>query len=322
MALCRFSRVLSVTARLATALLAASCASGGGAAATGVEKPDLVAAVVPAVDSAGFYIAQQRGLFAAEGLHVKIVPAISSETVIAGQLAGKYDVTQGNYVSYIQAQVYQHARLRILCESSVMQPRTQEMLVPPGSPITTIDQLNGKKIGLNVVNNIGALLVDAALSDNGMTPSQVHFVAVPFPAMTAALKAHQIDVAWLPEPFLTAAQVSIGAQTLFDADQGATQNLPIAGVVVTQAWAKRYPRTAAALHRALEKGQAIADTNRSAVEQAMVGYVPHMTPQAAALLAEDNYPLNLEKTRIQRIADLMLRFRMLTHPYNVSPMLH
>jgi NitT/TauT family transport system substrate-binding protein len=318
---CRFSRVLSVTTGLAAALLTASCASQGGTPAEGAEKPNLVAAVVPAVDSAGFYIAQQRGLFAAEGLHVKIVPAISSETVIAGQLAGKYDITQGNYVSYIQAEI-KGARLRILCESSVMQARTQEILVPPGSPITSIDMLKGKKIGLNVPNNIGALLVDAALSDNGMSPSEVRFVAIPFPAMTGALKAHQVDVAWLPEPFVTAAQVTIGAQTLFDADQGATQNLPISGVVVTQAWAKKYPRTAAALHRALEEGQAIADTNRSAVEKAMVGYVPHMTPAAAALLAEDNYPLNLEKTRIQRIADLMLRFGMLTHPYDVSPMLH
>jgi NitT/TauT family transport system substrate-binding protein len=322
MTLCRFSRVLSVATGLAAVLLAASCASRGDAAATGVEKPNLVAAVVPAVDSAGFYIAQQEGLFAAEGLHVKIVPAISSDTVIAGQLQGKYDVTQGNYVSYIQAEVLRHARLRILCESSVMQPRTQEILVPPGSPVTGIDQLKGKKIGLNVTNNIGELIVDAALSDNGMSPSEVHFVAIPFPAMTAALKAHKVDVAWLPEPFVTAAQVTIGAQTLFDADQGATQNLPISGVVVTQAWAKKYPRTAAALHRALEKGQAIAETNRAAVEKAMVGYVPHMMPQAAPLLAEDNYPLNLEKVRIQRIADLMLRFGMLKHPYDVSPMLH
>ena len=321
MKLCRVPWVLIVATALAAAVLTAGCGSGGGTA-VGVEKPDLVAAVVPAVDSAGFYIAQQDGLFAAEGLHVEIVPAVSSETVIAEQLQGTYDITQGNYVSYIQAEVGQHARLRILCESSVMQPNTQQVLVPPGSPITAIDQLKGKKIGLNVTDNIGALLVDAALSDNGLSPSEVHFIAIPFPAMIAALTAHQIDAAWLPEPFATAAQVSIGAQTLIDADQGSAQNLPISGVVVTQAWAKKYPRTAAALHRALEKGQAIADTNRSAVEKAMVGYVPNMTPQTAALLAEDNYPLHLDKVRIQRIADLMLRFGMLKHPYDVSPMLH
>jgi hypothetical protein len=50
-----------------------------------VEKPDLTVAVVPAVDSAGFFVALHEGLFRARGLNVKFVPAVSGETVIAGQ---------------------------------------------------------------------------------------------------------------------------------------------------------------------------------------------------------------------------------------------
>jgi NitT/TauT family transport system substrate-binding protein len=60
-----------------------------------VEKPDLTVAVVPAVDSAGFFVALHQGLFRARGLNVKFVPAVSSETVIAGQAAGEYDITGG-----------------------------------------------------------------------------------------------------------------------------------------------------------------------------------------------------------------------------------
>jgi ABC-type nitrate/sulfonate/bicarbonate transport system substrate-binding protein len=40
------------------------------------------------------YVAQQRGLFAAQGLHVKIVPSITSSTSIADQLAGKFGMLQ------------------------------------------------------------------------------------------------------------------------------------------------------------------------------------------------------------------------------------
>ena len=43
---------------------------GGSTAPPGVEKPDLTVATVPTLDNAGLYVAQQRGLFAAEGLHV------------------------------------------------------------------------------------------------------------------------------------------------------------------------------------------------------------------------------------------------------------
>ena len=59
--------------------------SGGNAATPGIEQPDLNVAVVPAVDSAGFFVAMHQGLFAAHGLHVTFVPAVSSATVINAQ---------------------------------------------------------------------------------------------------------------------------------------------------------------------------------------------------------------------------------------------
>src|SRR5262249_17504272 len=81
----------------------------GGARAPAVEKTDLTVGAVPVADSAALYIAQRRHLFAAEGLHVKIVPVVSGATAISGQLAGKFDVVLGNYVSYILANT-QHGR--------------------------------------------------------------------------------------------------------------------------------------------------------------------------------------------------------------------
>src|ERR1017187_6954469 len=105
-------RGLPVAGAIAVAaLLAAACSSGGGAAApAGLGKTNLTGAAGPALGSGRLHIAQQRGLCAAEGLHVTIVPAISSATVIAAQLAGKYDVTAGAYVAYMIADAVQHAR--------------------------------------------------------------------------------------------------------------------------------------------------------------------------------------------------------------------
>ena len=63
-----------------TLVLAAGCSNSGGAAdASSVEKADLKVAVVPALDSAGFFIALYGGLFTAQGLHVTFVPATSSD---------------------------------------------------------------------------------------------------------------------------------------------------------------------------------------------------------------------------------------------------
>ena len=85
-----------VRALLVTAValaLAAGCSSRSAApTAPGVEKPDLNVAVVPALDSAGFFVALYGGLFKAEGLNVHFSPATSSETVIADQAKGEYDL--------------------------------------------------------------------------------------------------------------------------------------------------------------------------------------------------------------------------------------
>ena len=75
---------------------------------------------VPSADSAGLYIAQQQGYFAAAGLQVKIVPIVSAEVAVSGQLKGAYDVTLGNYVSYIEADAEQHADLRVVAEGSLI----------------------------------------------------------------------------------------------------------------------------------------------------------------------------------------------------------
>ncbi len=40
-------------------------------------------------------------------------------------MAGTYDITGGNYVSYIQAQQQHRANLDIFAEGSVMEPGTQ-----------------------------------------------------------------------------------------------------------------------------------------------------------------------------------------------------
>ena len=80
----------AVAAVVVLAILFVPRLSGGGNAATpGIEQPDLNVAVVPAVDSAGFFVAMHEGLFTAHGLHVTFVPAVSSATVINAQALRK-----------------------------------------------------------------------------------------------------------------------------------------------------------------------------------------------------------------------------------------
>ena len=319
------------TALMATALaLAAGCSNAGGAADTpSVEKPNLTVAVVPSTDSAGFFIALYQGLFKAQGLNVTFVPATSSKTVIADQVKGVYDITGGNYVSYIQAQQAGEANLDIFAEGSVMKPGTQGIYTMPKSPIKALADLKGRTIAINAPNNILYLLTASMLAEHGISPKDVHFITdVPFPEMPAELKAGAIDAAVLPEPFASRAEQTDGAVPLVDLDQGGTTSFPVAGFVATKQWAAKYPHTLAAFYKAFEQGQQIADTDRAAVERAMEDLPAPLglSKVTAAVMTVSNYPVStgpvgtVDTVRLKRVINVMRQY--LGFPdFNIDSML-
>lgn len=304
-------RVLCVAA--AAALLAAGCSGNGGSGSVGgLEKTNLRIAAVPAMDSAGLYIAQQRGFFAQEGLHVQILPAISSADVINEQLAGKWDITAGAYPSYIFAdESNPHANLKVLVAGSTMAPSIQEIVVPADSKITKMSQLSGQKVALNARNNIGQLLVESMMNDSAVPVGNINKApVVPFPKMGQLLATHKLAAAWMPEPFISMDEEKYGIQPLADANQGAAESLPIEGYVATQSWLNKYPHTAEAFRIALEKGQAVASTDLEAVQKSMTQFanVPQL---AAAVLPSPGFPITTKAGPLQRVISLMVQFGMI-----------
>ena len=321
------SRNVLIASAVAVTLLAAGCSSGGtegGAAQFKPEKTNIVVNAFPAIDSAGLYIAQTQGLFAAQGLHVTIVPtpAIppSTQTLVNGQEQGKYDITAGDYVTYIEDQLginAPKADLRIIAESSFLQPNVLTLLVKGGSQISQVSQLKGQVVSVNAPNDIGTLLVDSLLVAHGLRPQQVHYANVPFPAVAPTLIAPDspIVASFAPEPFVSGGEARVGLEQLADLDQGATKDFPIQGYAVTAAWAKKYPNTLKAFTAALSQGQEIADTDRAAVEQVLQKYL-NIDKQAAAFISLPAFPLGVDAVRLQRVVSSMKRFGLLPRSTN------
>jgi len=337
----RWRRTAAGAAALtAVAALAAGCSSSGSNSTASAsltsslptnfgapEKTTLNVGVVPAMDSAGFFVALHDGLFAKEGLTINYSPAVSSETAVTQQLDGKLDISAGNYVSYINEAALDHAPIEVVAEGSVMQQGAQTIFTMPSSKITTLAGLKGKLVGVNAPGNIDYLLGVSVLQENGVSPTSVDFSKEPiaFPQMGGELASGKIAAAIMPEPFASLAEEQDGAVPLADLNQGATTDFPIEGYVVTKKWAAQNPNTLKRFLAALEVGQEISDTNRRAVETAFEalngaanGQVP---PTIAAVIALDTYPIGVDATRIQRVADVMFQFGLLKKQFNVSSML-
>ncbi len=146
------------------------------------------------------------------------------------------------------------------------------------------------------------------------------YVVVPFPDMGAALKAGRVSAISVVEPFLTGAEQMLGAKMVLSQCSGSLASFPLSGYFATESWTQRFPHTAAAFQRAMEKAQAYADANPDAVRQVLPTYTK-VTAAAAQHLVLNSFPATLSAAELQRVADLMHTGGVLQSPFNVQPML-
>ena len=309
---------LAATAGVATALLAAGCSSSGSsnasnssgakspsASASALEQSHITVGALPVVDDAGLYLANKLGYFSQEGLTVTIAPVTQSTQAIPDMLHGTIAIIGGaNYVSYFEAQAKGTTQFKVLAEGVTCQPNTFGVAALPSSGITKPADLAGKTVAVNLTNNIQTLTLNAVLKADGVNPSSVHYVVVPFPNMIAALKAHQVNAISAVEPFLTGAEASDGAKEVVSSCDGPVADMPMSGYFATQSWAQQNPNTARAFQTALLKAQAYADANPGAVKSILPTYIK-ITPQAAAAVPLNNYPSTLDPAQLQKVITLM-----------------
>jgi NitT/TauT family transport system substrate-binding protein len=324
------------TAAIAAIGSLTGCAHGGGAdAGSGhLEASTITVDSVPAAEEAGLYVAQAKGFFGQQGLTVKINSITGGEAGIPDLQSGHADLVAGNYVSFILAQLAgkfgtaasrkKPVNLRIIAAGSQLRPGSEALYVMPDARYKTVGELAEAhaKVGLNTANDVGGVMVGAALAGAGYKLSDIQQVipAGGFPALLRMLPAGEVNAAWLPQPLGDMAEQQIGAVPLADFDQGAMENYPFTGYIGTWQWVRSHPNTVAAFLRALNAGQRLADTDRGAAEQAMEKYtgIPAIIADTMPL---DSYPLEMDVPELQRVANSLVQFGLTKTSYQISNMI-
>jgi NitT/TauT family transport system substrate-binding protein len=308
---------------LAVVLLGTACSAGsstGPAAATSV----VVVGALPIADTVGFYVAVREGFFRQAGLNVSVKPVLQSTSAIPDMETGKVDIIAGaNYISYFQAEAKDPGSppFALLAEGTTCAPNAFDILALPSSGITDPADLAGKTIAVNLPDNVQTLTIDTVLRDDAVNPASVRYVTIPFPKMLTALKAHRVDAISVVEPFLTGAELALGAEPVLDECTGPTASFPLSGYFSTRAWAQQHPAAVRAFQQALAQGQAVADTDRGLVEKTLTSYIPGLSPAVAAVITLNQFPTSLDPIRLQRAADLMYTGGMLRRPLDVRSFL-
>ncbi|WP_328617851.1 ABC transporter substrate-binding protein [Amycolatopsis sp. NBC_00355] len=290
--------------------------SGGG----GLEKTKIKVAILPTIDTAPLWLAQDGGYFKAEGLEVEAVTAASGQASMTKAISGEADIAISSYMPFFVAKSTGAADLQFVSDATSISPKSFAIVTVPNSPVKTINDLAGKRIAMTAKNTASDLLAKSLMKDHGVPIDKVNWTQIPFPNVAAALAAGQVDAALLPEPFLSQAAKTAGAIPVVDVNTGATQDFPLSGYASTKKWVQANPKTLAAFQRALAKATSDTAADRSKIEPILVKYAK-IDEGTAKLLNLPAFTAKLDPRRLQRVPDLMLQMGAITTAVDASSMI-
>ncbi|MBB5956550.1 NitT/TauT family transport system substrate-binding protein [Saccharothrix tamanrassetensis] len=266
-----------------------------------VERNTLRIGVMPVVDVAPLKLAINEKLFEKAGLSVQHV-TLSSEAEGIKQLDTTLDITWASHVNLFRT-VAEGTQLQL--QGEAYQAGTNTMALVTTDPnYDGPAKLDSPRIAVNSESDVGALTTKAVLDTAGVEKQRISLREMPFERMVDAMRAKEVDAAWMTEPFITKAQKDVGARIVTDTATGPTKDFPMSGYASSKKFADANPKTLALFRQVLRDAQQLATNNKLSVQDVLTGYVD-VDQQTAALVSVGTFPLSLNPIRLQRVADMM-----------------
>ena len=147
-----------------------------------------------------FAVAMEKGYFKDEGINVTgIITSAGGGTTLRNMLAGNAPYGEVNPVVVVSA-ILQGADLRIISDN-VITVAEFVWAVKPDSPIKSVKDFKGKRLGYTNPRSTSQALANLLLQGAGLKPEDVEMMKTGgFGEGVAALEKGQMDVVPIPEP--------------------------------------------------------------------------------------------------------------------------
>lgn len=169
-------------------------------------------------DVVPFYVAQEQGLYASNGVRVELVPFLSAlerdSALTAGAIDGAIDDPVGaihldrgrNFIS-----------ITSLCLGAAPEEGVFAILAAPGSDITSVEALKNVEIAVSTATII-EYVTDRLLASQGFTAEEIHKIEIKkMPIRMQMLLSGSVQAATLPEPLASVAEGRGARRLLSDA---------------------------------------------------------------------------------------------------------
>jgi NitT/TauT family transport system substrate-binding protein len=295
----------------------------GAAAASGSEAgpTKLTVAAIAIVDVAPIYLGKAKGFFTEQNLDVTIQNTLGGAESIPGVVSGQFQFAFSNTISLLLA----HAKglsLKLIAAGNFSTGKAEDfggIVVPAGSPVKTMKELEGKTLSVNQINNIGGVTVRAAMRKAGADPDKLKLIEIRFPEMPAALGQHRVDAAWVVEPFLTVAR-NQGATVLDWNFADTAPSLLIAAYFTTTEYAQQHPDITRRFTAAMNKSLGYASDHPDEARAILLTYTK-IDKAVADKLNLPRWAPKLDRASLEVLLDLMIQDKLVSEKPDIASLL-
>ncbi|MBU2561626.1 MAG: ABC transporter substrate-binding protein [Nanoarchaeota archaeon] len=171
---------------------------------------------LPILASLPLYVAQENGYFDEQGIRVEPVILQSSNQLVDALVRGDIDiVVESSAVPVLIVETIDPGKIKVFSASDIT-PETpfDSLIIPKGSQLSSLYDLEGKKIGV-FPGSTATNLLKSFLKDKGVDVTEIEFIQIVPPTQLPALYAGTIDVLHSYEPTTTIALESGNAKKLY-----------------------------------------------------------------------------------------------------------
>jgi NitT/TauT family transport system substrate-binding protein len=256
------SRVLKRLAPVFVIAFALGGCGGGSSSADG-GTVTLKVGILPITNVAPLYLGEKKGFFREEKLHVEPQVSEGGAATIPAVMSGDQQLAYSTTVSLVTA-ASKGLPVRMVAQAArgAKTPKTSfaGVMVKGGGRIRSADQLAGKTIAVNGLNNVNQVTTNASLEKRGVDFKSIKYIEVGLPEMAAALDSGKVDAAAAVEPFVTLGEKA-GQKSLFDNYLEAGAGLAIGQYFTSEKYAQENKDVVDRFTRAIDKSMDYARTH-------------------------------------------------------------
>jgi NitT/TauT family transport system substrate-binding protein len=309
---------------LALLAAAAGCGSSGddnAGQASGGGTKQVKVGVIPILDVAPIYLGKEKGFFSKRGIELTLETGQGGAAIVPGVVSGQFQFGFSNVTSLLIAQS-RGLPLKVVSNgvaSTGKDKADYSGIVTRDDAIKTAADLEGKRVSVNTLKNIGDSTIRASVRKAGGDPSSIKFVELAFPDMPAALEAGRVDAVWVVEPFLSAT-LAAGGHLVASNYVDTAPDLTVALYFTSEQLTKDDPDLVGKFTEAMGESLAYADAHPDEARQVLTSYT-QIDQAVIQKLTLPKWPAEINRQSVETLANLAVQDGLVTKQPDLSALL-